>query len=129
MKLNEKIDAIHKRFQVATATERTILEQRLDKYDEVWVQLAQSAVRQTGSKIKGTKAWPPIFAHKGAICQYWNQRIQNFHVTGKLKAEQLCLPPKYVPPTITCKDELHDHHANALKEWHIVKVNAADLRV
>ena len=71
-KILEKVAAIQRRFKVASNTEQKILESRLNKYDEVWVQLALAAVQTTGSKIKGTKAWPPIFAHKGAICRYWN---------------------------------------------------------
>ena len=89
---------------------------RLNKYDQVWVQLALLAVKTTGSKVKGTKG-------------YWNQRLRNFNVTGKLEHKNMPIPTKYVPPKITCKDDLHAQHAATLTEWHLAKGNVAKLRV
>ena len=114
---------------MATATERHILEERLNKYDQVWVQLALLAVRNTGLKIKGTKAWSPIFAQNRAICRYLNQRLWNFHVTGNLDNKKLHVLTKYVPPKITCEEDIHAHHATALTEWHLAKGNAANFSI
>ena len=119
---------IQQRFQVASETERVFLAQRLNKYDEVWVQLALSAARVTRSKIKGTHAWSLVFAQKGAICRYWNQRLRHFHTTGTLDPQTLRIPPKYVPQSVTSKEELTEQHILALQEWHKAKGNAATLQ-
>ena len=70
----------------------------------MWVQLALSAVHSTGLKIKGTEAWSPIFAHEGAICQYWNQRLRIFRVTDTFNTKNLNIPTKYTPPKVTSKE-------------------------
>ena len=127
-KILEKVATFQRRFKVASHTEQKVLESQLNKYEEVWVQLALAAVRTTGSKIKGTKAWSPIFAHKGAICRYWNARQRIFRTTENVIAPQLRPPAKFSPPDVVCEEDLHTHYVTALTEWHEVKGNAVNLR-
>ena len=122
-----KVATIQKWFAVASDTERTFLEKRLNEYDEVWARLALSAVRCTGAKIKGTKDWSPVFAHKGAVCQYWNQHLRHYFVSGELDAPRLVTPAKYVPSEVKCEEDIHFNHGIALKEWHLAKGNTANL--
>ena len=124
-----KVEEIKQRFEKASAKEQQYLRARLDKYDEVWVQLAKLALKKTSMTYTGHRAWSPTFAKKGAICRYWNQRLRQYYTTGILNSGNVPTPPKFEPPPIQTADELVRYHADALQEWHAVKGNAAALRV
>ena len=83
-----KVAEIKKHFAVASEIERSFLAARLNKYDEVWVQLAKSALCQSSSNFTGSRDWSPTFALKGAICRYWNQRLRHYSETGQLNSKQ-----------------------------------------
>ena len=124
-----KVEKIKNRFEKASAREQQHLQARLDKYDEVWVQLAKSALKKMSMTYTGHRAWSPTFAKKGAICRYWNQRLRQYYTTGILNSENVPTPPKFEPPTIQTAEELVRYHSDALQAWHKVKGNAAELQV
>ena len=127
--LFEKVEKLKKRFEVASRTERQYLQARLDKYDAVWVELAQAAVKSASSKYSGNRDWSPTFARHGIICRYWNHRLRKFYTDGTLNPTDMQIPPKYTPPRVQSEAELVKYHSEAVQDWHTTKGNAAALRV
>ena len=75
------------------------------------------------------RPWSPVFARKGAICRYWNQRLRQFYTKGLLHADDIPIPNKFEVLRVQTEDDLINYHNEALKEWHSAKGNAAALRV
>ena len=73
--LFEKVQIISERMETATPKEMTILIERLNKYDQVWVELLKAATLQSKCKIGGIKPWSPALAQSGSIVRYWNSWV------------------------------------------------------
>ena len=125
--LFKKVEDIKQQFAIASDTEKRVLQARLDKYDAVWVQLAQVAIKNAASKYTGHRAWSPTFARKGMICRYWNIRLRKYYLDGTLEPPNVSIPIKYEPPHVDTEDALIKYHSEAIQDWHKAKGNAAAL--
>ena len=123
-----KVEEIAARFPTASSTERKFLAQRLNKYDQVWVQLALAAAKRATPTFGGGLPWSPTLARAGSQARYWNQRLHHCRQTGDVLGMHIALPLHYEPPTITTVGNIEAHYIAALDTWHRTKGSAADLR-
>ena len=62
-----KVEQIASRFPITSATEWHHLAKRLNKYDQVWVQLALSAAKKAVPTFGGGLPWSPTLAKAGGV--------------------------------------------------------------
>ena len=124
----EKVQKIEERLPLAPPGECTVLIQRLDKYDKVWVQLVRAATKQTRCSVHGVKPWSPTLARDSSIARYWNSRVCLFHTAGILNSGHIAIPSGYKPDPVTTETHLLTARDTTTLKWHETKSNADDLR-
>ena len=123
-----EVEEIANQFPTASQTERKFLAQRLNKYDQVWVQLALAAAKRAAPTYGGGLPWSPTLARAGSQARYWNQGLHRCRQTGDVHGDHIVLPLHYEPPCFTTASEIEEQYLAALDTWHKIKGSAANLR-
>ena len=126
--LFDKVQQISDRMEVASPREMTVLIERLNRYDQVWVELVMAATAQSRCKLGGTKPWSPALAKQGSITRYWNSRVRNYMITGILNSPNIVIPLGYSPQQTEDEASLLSQQDHATEQWHKVRGAADDLR-